>query len=215
MPVNPHVSTHFGLVRHAPTIWNEQKRIQGQQDSPLSTRGRSMVQTWGEKLCEYKWDRILCSDLERVQHTVELINRSLNLPVQTDTKLREQNWGSWTGMTLHDVKKRDKELLKYQVQKGWNFRPPDGESRHEVLARSMEALTCAHVSWPGESILVACHEGVIKCLLYHLLGRAFLPGEPRVIESYNLHLLTMKDSGLVLEKMNHLALPMLTEHVSE
>ena len=215
MTIYPSNSTLFGLLRHAPTIWNEQKRIQGRKDSPLSPQGRALAQFWGEKLCSYSWNRILCSDLERVLHTAELVNRSLDIPLQADQQLREQDWGVWTGMTLQEVKKQDIAELRKQEQMGWDFRPPEGESRREVLARALAVLNAAHTSWPGESILVPCHEGVIKCLLYHLLGRSFLPEEPKVIKSYNLHLLRLQDTELSLEKMNHLSLSVPTEYAGE
>lgn len=198
--------TCFGIIRHAPTEWNEDKRIQGQQDSPLSIRGKTMAEEWGVQLCEYNWDRLLCSDLQRVQETTKRINMELDLPIETDTNLREQNWGYWTGMTLGEIKTQKKDQLKKQEQKGWNFRPPGGETRIEVLERSIRALSEAHAAWSGETILVVTHEGVIKCLLYHLLGRRFLPHEPRVIEGYQLHLLGMGGNNLFLKKMNCLAL---------
>ena len=41
---NSYKNTRFGLIRHAETIWNQEKKIQGQNDSPLerfrdATRG--------------------------------------------------------------------------------------------------------------------------------------------------------------------------------
>lgn len=215
MTLGPSPATLFGIIRHAPTIWNEQKRIQGLHDSPLSHRGQLMAQEWGTRLSSDKWDRILCSDLDRVQQTAELVNRSLDLSLQTDPQLREQDWGDWTGMTLSEVKKQDKELLRQQELKGWDFRPPSGESRHEVLQRSVSALSDAHASFQGEKVLVVCHEGVIKCLLYHILGRKFLPEEPQVIHNYNLHLLVMENSNLFLETMNYRSLPIIDEQAGE
>ena len=202
--------TRFGIIRHAPTLWNEQKLIQGQQDSPLSTRGRLMAEAWGKQLGAFTWNRLLCGDLERVQQTARLINLSQRLPVETDLRLREQDWGTWTGLTLREVKARDKGLLREQEQRGWNFQPPEGESRQTVLSRSLAALTDAHAAWPGEKILVVCHEGVMKCLLYHLLGRRFLPEEQKVIQDFHLHLLTIQGDTLAIEQMNCLALATLS-----
>ena len=199
-------ATCFGLIRHAATLWNEKKLIQGQQDSPLSETGKNMATDWGSKLASLSWQRIICSDLARTRATAELINQTLKLPVHTDGRIREQDWGEWSGSTLNDLKKHHEEKLQEQVCSGWSFRPPDGESRIEVLKRSLAALHEAHTTWPGESILVVCHEGIIKCLLYHLTGRQFLPEEPRLInKGYQLHLLE-QEQELVLKKLNHLAL---------
>ena len=199
-------ATRFGLIRHAPTRWNEHKKIQGQLDSPLSNGGIHQAAAWGKQLTRFSWQRILCSDLGRVGETTDLINKTLCLPVIVDPKLREQDWGRWSGKTLAEVKANDHQLLKQQVQAGWEFRPPGGESRREVLDRCLTALTEIQAAWPGETILVVCHEGVIKCLLYHLMGRRFLPEEPKVIKSPYLHLLELKEQTLYLEQLNRLAL---------
>ena len=194
--------TSFGLIRHAPTLWNEQKLIQGQQDSPLSKTGQKMATKWGPKLITFPWKRILCSDLGRTRETSELINQTLGLSIHTDKRLREQDWGEWSGITLDDVKHKYKKLLRNMVRSGWLFQPPGGETRKQVLKRSLTALYEAHISWPGESILVVCHEGVIKCLLYHLTARQFLPEEPSLIKPYHLHLLDHDDNTLALKQVN-------------
>lgn len=201
-----HGSTLIGLIRHAPTRWNEERRIQGQHDSPLSAAGRQAAEEWGSRLQTFEWHAILGSDLGRVVATVERINRVLRLPVRTDTRLREQDWGRWTGLTLAELKKNHKSELREQEGRGWLFTPPAGESRRQVLVRVSAALAEAHRSRPGGSILIVCHEGVIKCALYHILGRAFLPNEPRVVKPAHLHLLEQTEKGLYLYQLNALSL---------
>ncbi|MDW7771567.1 MAG: histidine phosphatase family protein [Desulfobulbaceae bacterium] len=205
-PVNNQQATQFGLIRHAATLWNNQKKIQGQLDSPLSPAGREQAAAWGKELSGFSWQRILCSDLGRARETAALINEALNLPVMVEPKLREQDWGQWSGMTLAELRNSAPGLLLRQVRSGWNFRPPGGESRQEVLERCLPVLQEAGTSYPGERILVVCHEGVIKCLLYHLLGRRFLPEEPKKIQGFHLHLLECRDRKLYLAHMNRLAL---------
>jgi probable phosphoglycerate mutase len=96
--------------------------------------------------------------------------------------------------------------LAKQISAGWDFRPPGGEDRKSVLARSQRALQEAFDRWPGEIVLVVTHEGVIKSLVYHLCGRNFLPNEPPLLKSYRLHRLAHDKYGLRLEAANALAL---------
>ena len=198
--------TTFGLIRHALTLWNEEKRIQGLQDTPLSARGREMAEAWAGELQGLPWDRILASDLGRVRETTAIINRVLELPVQFEPLLREQDWGRWSGLSFPELFALHGDEVREQEQAGWEFRPPDGESRTEVLARATEALSSAAARRPGQMILVVCHEGIIKSLLYHLLGRRFLPGEPKILSGYHLHLLRMRPRGLHLQGLNYLSL---------
>jgi probable phosphoglycerate mutase len=198
--------TTFGLIRHSLTLWNEEKRIQGLQNSPLSENGRRMAVAWGHELNTLHWDRILASDLDRVQETVAFVNRQLQLPVYFEPLLREQDWGRWSGLSFPELFARFGPEVKEQEAAGWNFRPPGGESRTEVLSRGRRALHMAADRWPGEDILVVCHEGIIKTLLYSLLERKFLPDEPKIMSGYHLHLLQSGDPLPILIKMNYLEL---------
>lgn len=165
-----------------------------------------MATAWGHELQDLPWNRILASDLGRVQETVALVNQQLNLPVHLEPLLREQNWGTWSGLSFPELFKNQKDEIDKQVAAGWDFRPPGGESRREVLARGSKALGKAAEKWSKENILVICHEGIIKTLLYHLLGRKFLPDEAKVLKGYQLHLMTINDQALSLQSLNHLGL---------
>ena len=35
--------TRFGLIRHAETVWNRERRVQGQMDSPLTSEGEQQA----------------------------------------------------------------------------------------------------------------------------------------------------------------------------
>lgn len=198
--------TRFGCIRHAHSLWNGERRVQGRQNSPLSEPGREMAMAWGKQLQGLPWNRILISDLGRVKETGKLINESLHLPMHTDSRLREQDWGEWTGLSYAELLERRGEAFARQQRRGWHFRPPRGESRLEVLARSQAALRDAARNWPGDKVLVISHEGVLKCLVYYLCGRKFLPSEQALIEGYKLHLLQICEQTLLLEKLRILDL---------
>lgn len=195
--------TQFGLIRHSLTLWNEEKRIQGRMNSPLSKTGRRMAAVWGHELLGLHWDRILASDLGRVQETVALVNQELRLPFHVDPLLQEQDWGKWSGLSFPELFARFGPEVKQQEAAGWDFRPPGGESRKEVLDRGIQALRDAAGRWPGQDILIVCHEGIIKTLLYNLLGRKFLPDEPKILNGYQLHRLQINGDDLELVEMNH------------
>jgi probable phosphoglycerate mutase len=202
-----HPPTWFGLLRHARTAWNEEKRIQGQNDISLTPEGRFQAREWGRHLIQYRWDRIITSDARRALETAGLVNISLRVPLVHDGCLREQNWGRWTGKTVAQLKEEVPQLVAEQERAGWKFCPPGGEDRNTVWERSQRALQGARGKWPGERILVVTHEGVIKCLIYRLCGRQFLPSEPSLIRSHHFHWLVYDREGLRLEGINAQALP--------
>ena len=199
-----HSVTRFGLIRHAETIWNREKRIQGHSDSPLTEAGRRFAGKWGQQLSAYPWDRMLISDLGRTRATAELINDALGLEIVPDAGLREQKWGLWEGKPIREV---EADIVSSgQATAGWAFCPPEGEDRDSVRKRGFAALCRAAVQWPGDTILVIAHEGMLKCLIYRLLGRGFLLSEPAVIKPAHLHFIRYDPTGLSIEQINALAL---------
>jgi broad specificity phosphatase PhoE len=198
--------TTFGLIRHARTFWNLEKRIQGQQDSPLTDAGLRLADAWAKRLETRRWDCLLTSDLGRAEQTAKIINRRLNVPIESDPRLREQNWGQWTGKTLGDIKRQYRDVLDRQISLGWKFRPPEGEDRISVRRRGLRVLMDAAQKRPGQIHLVVSHEGLIKCLIYHLLNRGFLASEPAVLRPYHLHWLICSDGRIELSGLNAIAL---------
>ena len=198
--------TRFGLVRHAETIWNREKRIQGQSDSPLTDKGKKDADDWGRQLSQIPWNGILMSDSGRAAETAGRINNHLQAPIESDPRLREQDWGRWTGRVITQIETELASRLQEKEMRGWKFCPPGGEDRLSVWNRSHSALTEAAHRWRAGTILTVTHEGVIKSLIYHLSGRHFLPDEPALLKPYHLHWLNFSNNSLRIEKINALPL---------
>jgi len=195
-------TTIFGILRHGQTEWNSQHRIQGSADSPLTEAGRRQVENWARFLQTYTWHRLLVSDQGRAQQTAAIINRALKLPMTSDSRLREQCWGQWEGLTIEELKAQHRETLEQQVAKGWDFCAPGGESRLEVKTRVETCLLEAQQTWHGQYILTICHQGVIKCLLYSLTEREFVPGEDPLLQHNSLHFVACRNNSLSPETLN-------------
>lgn len=199
-PNTPHC--RFALLRHAQTHWNAAKRIQGHRNSALTDFGRRQARRCAQKIRSFEFTAILASDLGRTLQTAAIINEYLNLPLAKDVRLREQDWGRWSGRTMASIQKKEGLLLAQQVAAGWDFRPPQGEDRRRVFERSRQALTAWAATSGQTTTLVVTHEGVVKCLLYGLSGRKFLPDEPPLIAANHLHWLTCRGGDLLIEQVN-------------
>ncbi len=195
--------TLLGLLRHGKTVWNEEGRIQGRQDSPLSPSGKEQVHGWGRFLGDYTIDRIIASDMGRVRETVAILQHYCQTPAVTWTpELREQSWGQWEGKTFKELKNEQPDELGAQVRAGWDFCPPGGESRKEVLERALQIIHKIVQQFPGQRLLIVSHEGIVKALIYHLAGRAFLPEEKKLLQKRQFHLLCAMDDALSLGPLN-------------
>lgn len=194
--------TLLGLIRHAETEWNRARVIQGQEDTVLTPEGRETARDWGRSLVGRGYERIIASDLTRARDTAELVNQALRLPVTYDCRLREQDWGRWVGSTVRELRANAPGAVEYQEAMGWDFRPPGGESRVDVLERSLNALRDAAERCPGERILVVCHTGVLKAVTHHLLAMEYLPEEGNPLHPYHLHRVAVAGGVLTLDKLN-------------
>jgi probable phosphoglycerate mutase len=201
-----HRKTIFYLMRHAPTEWNAAGRIQGQNDSPLTGKGRQWAAGWGVQLVDLNLQQVLSSDTGRALATAHHLNQTLNLPLSRDARLREQDWGDWTGCSMADIRTRHGARFRQEEARGWEFCPPGGESHLDVLSRARQALLKAGRKWPRKRLLVVTHEGLMKCLVYHLAILQSCGQSVARMAPYCLHRVALQGDGLVLEHMNALVL---------
>ncbi len=198
--------TRFFLLRHAPTEWNAQGRIQGRDDSPLTAEGEALAEAWGRALAGRGIDRMLVSDLGRTRATAERVNRCVKIPLALDARLQEQDWGRWTGRRREEIVANDPDFA-VQAERGWRFRAPGGESRLQVYGRAAAALSEAAARHPGEDVLVVTHEGVIRVLTYRLSGRLYYSYEPKLLEDRRLHEIVAAGGGFSLGRLNEALSP--------
>lgn len=195
----------FGLIRHARTRWNLEKKIQGKNNMPLSPEGIQEAGLWGEILSKEKYNLILASPMIRAEQTSRIISHKINVDIKFDRDLREQDFGAWEGKRIIDIRKQAPGEIEFQESRGWKFCPPGGESRIGVLKRVSKAMERAAKNFDEKHVLVVAHNSVIKTLIYKILGRAFTPDEAPLLKDYHLHELS-QDGKIQIEKLNSINL---------
>lgn len=192
--------TRIALLRHGETEWNVARRIQGQADSALTSAGVAWAKACAPLVAPLGFDVVYSSPLGRARATARLVAGDLGLEPRPEPGLMEQDFGDWTGLYIRDLEAHG--LLQAQKVLGWAFHPPGGESRQEMLARIWRTLLELAERHAGGNILALTHEGVVRCVCYALLGRDYLPGEPRVLKTRTLLWLKAENGCLTIEAMN-------------
>ncbi len=195
-------SSHFFLMRHAATLWNAEGRIQGQADSPLAAESEAQFERWCTHIDLLAPEALACSDLGRALATARRLNRGRQLPLTVEPRLREQDWGRWSGRVHKRLRHEEADEYARQIARGWDFRPPGGESYLDVLERALAALNAMAVRHRGRRVLVVAHEGLLKCLIYHLAIRDGCGRKPPVMAGGYLHHLVHNGRRLFLKRMN-------------
>ena len=200
--------TIIGLIRHARTQWNMEKRIQGSTDKPLCEEGQQDAKAWGISLAVEQqvgpapWQRIICSSLTRAQQTAAAINIPLNLPLSIHPMLREQDWGEWEGYTIKELRQALDGEVERQEARNWHFTPTGGESRATVRDRMFTALTQLAKQYAGQRILIVTHLSCIKTVVHALLEQQGLPTEPDPLQKHGLHQLSFTDNTFSILHLN-------------
>ena len=152
------------LWRHGQTIWNVEKRFQGQTDIPLDEAGMAQAERAARLLAALRPDAIFSSDLRRATSTAAPLASITGLPVQLDKDLRERSGGSWEGLTDVEIRARYPD-----EHASWN--PPDGEPSAAVADRVAAALgrVAATIADGGLAVVVS-HGAALRLGMSRMLG---------------------------------------------
>jgi probable phosphoglycerate mutase len=188
--------TRLLLLRHAPTDWNAERRIQGHADIPLSEAGREAAAQWRLPDWTAGWD-VLTSPLARAVETARLLGCD---PVP-EPALTELDWGQWEGLRLSDRSRIDRAELARREALGLDFRAPDGESYRELQARLAPLLLRLAVA--GRDTVAVCHRGVILALYACAAGWTMIGEAPDELQWDCGHLFRLGGTGApVIDRLN-------------
>ena len=189
--------TSLLVLRHGQTDWSRDHRIQGRTDIPLNEVGRAWLLSRRLPRQFASWTRF-SSPLLRCVQTCECLG--LDGP-HIESRLAEMDWGRWEGRSLAELRAEQGAAMQANEDRGFDFRPEQGESPREVLARVMPWL--AELAGAAESAVAVTHRGVIRVLMAHALGWDMLGRPPVKLDWNAAHLFRVDARGrLEAEALN-------------
>jgi probable phosphoglycerate mutase len=183
--------TRLALLRHGPTAWNGEKRLQGRADRPLSDEGEAQVRSWSlpPEIAGFRW---LTSPLRRARRTAALIG----VEAAIEPAAIELDFGAWEGRRLTEIRAEDPDGTAANEARGLDFRPPGGESPRDVQARLAPLL--ARLSREGVDTGIVTHKGVIRALLSLATGWPMVDKPPVKLFWDRVHLFDLAADGTPL-----------------
>lgn len=181
--------TRLALIRHGPTAWTAEKRLQGQTDVGLSAAGRAAVRGWRipPDCADF---RVLASPLARARETAALLGLAVDA---LEPRLKERSWGAWEGQRLPELRKRYGNEMKAWEARGLDFRPPGGESPRDLQARLTPLL--AELAAAGRDTLAVAHRGVLRAVYAHATGWDMTADPAEDLEDGCLQLFELAQDG--------------------
>ena len=181
----------LALIRHAPTDYNAQGRMQGTRDVPLSTQGRAVAAGWRvpPDLAEFAW---MSSPLARCCETARLMGFTQAV---AEPRLVEMDWGQWEGRLIDDLRAELGAEMANNEADGLDFRPDGGESPRDV--RDRVGKWAAGIGKAAQPTGAVAHQGIIRALLSLATGWEMVGKPPHKMDWTSLHLFEVAPDGVV------------------
>jgi len=168
------------LVRHGESVWNVERRVQGQTCRGLTAHGRAQAERTADALAPLvRGAVVVTSDLGRCQETAAPLIAALGAVPLVDATLRERSFGRWEGYTREDLEREDPErYLRWRA--GEDVIGEVGGESDVVLraragamfARLLGTGTDATVAADADTVVAVTHGGTIWYGVHELLGMA-------------------------------------------
>lgn len=145
------------VVRHGEVDWNRENRVCGRTDRPLTEKGLGQAKALALSLEGKNIDIIISSPLKRAYETAMAVSRMYSVPIITDERLIEQDYGIFEG-----VDRQDEGFLSNKRM--FAFKYPGGESMMQVAHRTYSLIEEVKEKYKGKNVLFACHGGVCRVI---------------------------------------------------
>jgi broad specificity phosphatase PhoE len=190
--------TRIVVLRHAPTAWNRDKRLQGRTDVALDEEGVAIAARWK---IDPDWAnyRILSSPLGRARMTAAILFPDAEIGV--DSRLIEMDFGTWEGQRLADLRGQVGGDAAERERLGLDFRAPDGESPREVQARVLPLL--ARLAELRRPTVLVCHQAVGRAIYALATGWTMIDKPPVKLRPNCAHVYALAADGMpAVERLN-------------
>lgn len=193
------------LIRHGRTQANVDGILAGRTPGVvLDEHGIASVKELGQRLSPVPVAQVVSSPLERTQQT-SLHAFAAHIPLTTDERLSECDYGSWQGRSLADLAKED--LWKVVQQNPQDMVFPDGESMQEMSNRAVAAVR----EWDaklsdehGKDVIWAAvsHGDIIKAICADALGMSLNQFQRIMVDPASISVIQYGEHGSSIAKLN-------------
>lgn len=182
------------LTRHGQTVWNQQGRLQGSQNSELTKLGIEQAMWLSKALADVEFEKIYSSPLERALATADIVRGDRNQNINTIEELKECNFGIWEGWLIDEIKEKfpDESYLF------WNepdkYVPIDGETFDEVENRVIPVIEMIAKKHDG-NVLVVAHGIVLKIIMSYYMKKDRVSLWDNFVKPTSLSILKIDQNG--------------------
>ncbi|MEX0930329.1 MAG: class I tRNA ligase family protein [Candidatus Paceibacterota bacterium] len=162
------------FMRHGESVKNvEQTFDSGQNDFPLTEKGKEEAKRAGEELKDAGIDLVVTSPIQRALETAQIVADELGAELVVEEGLSEIRSGNWDGKTFDDEEIKESRATYCALEPEAYYTAPrgeTGESWKEIEGRAFGAVSKVLDENPGKTVLFVAHQGVVVYALKPLKG---------------------------------------------
>lgn len=128
------------LIRPGCTAFDEQQRIQGTLNLPLSPQGETQVVRLVSDLKPVEINVIYSAPCEPARTTAGAIAATRGIAVKEIESLSNVNLGLWQGLQVEEIRRKHPKVFKQWQESPDSICPPEGETFAEAIERIRKAL---------------------------------------------------------------------------
>ena len=163
--------TEIYAVRHGKTVWNQETKMQGKLNSPLTDEGIEGAIELRSQIRDKDMEKVLVSPMPRALQTAYLATEG-NLPISIEPLLREMDLGIWEGVRAKDAYDAHPEEYDRFKSEAHLYTPIDGgETFFEVDERVRQLIGKLISGDNNGPILLVTHQILVQTLLTIIEGR--------------------------------------------
>lgn len=129
------------LARPGSTELDEQERIKGTLDMPLSDHGNRQIAETARELAAVDIQIVYTSPCQAAFATGRAIGEFLGVKVKQLDKLQNLNQGLWQGKRIDEVRQKQPKIYRRWQDNPETVCPPDGEMLEQARDRIQSTLT--------------------------------------------------------------------------
>jgi broad specificity phosphatase PhoE len=156
------------LVRHGESSGNRDRIFATDPQSlPLTELGYAQARAAARLIADlFQPKLVVSSPFLRARETARVIADGIDAPLAIEPNLYERDVGVYRGKSYDSLV----GAPDYAPVSRWNWRPPEGESYEDVLARVGPILDRLAGENPTRDVVVVSHGGVMVALWAHIVG---------------------------------------------
>ena len=172
MLLKPSTCSPVLLIRPGSTEFDEQGRIKGSLDMPMSEEGHRQVEAITEAIASFHPKVIYTAPCESARQTAEILAQSHGAKVKVVDAFRNVDHGLWHGKLIDELKRNNPKLYKRGIESPDEICPPGGESFADAKVRIEKAVRKVMKKASGQLVAIVVPDPLAQIV------QTLLSGEP-------------------------------------